>query len=99
MEKSEMRDAANSTALRAGYAVQAPDLTQFALAAINQGTVPSTRLVMSAQPTANDTIGIGGVTFTFKAALAAAGATVQVLIGASAAATLASLVKAVNGTT
>lgn len=62
-----------------------------------QGVVPAARLVLSAQPTANDTIGIGGTTFIFVAALGAATSNVQVLIGASAAATLASLVKAING--
>lgn len=70
-----------------------------AAVALSRGVVPSARLVMSAQPTDADTISIGGKTFTFVAALGAAGATVQVKIGGNAAATLASLVKAINGTT
>lgn len=65
---------------------------------IQQGIVPSARLVMSAQPSNNDTIGIGATTFKFVSALGAAASQVQVLIGGSAAATLASLVKAINGT-
>lgn len=64
---------------------------------VAQGVVPSARLVMSAQPTNNDTIGIGGTTFIFLNTLVAATANVQVLIGASAAATLANLVNAING--
>lgn len=93
-----MRDTTTSVALKAGYGVSDPSQTQLAMAAINQGTVPSARLIMSSQPTNADTIGIGGKTFTFVTSLGAAGATVQVKIGASAAATLASLVKAINGT-
>lgn len=61
------------------------------------GIIPSARLIFSAQPTDADTIGIGGKTFTFKTTLGAAGSTVQVEIGSTAADTLASLVKAVNG--
>lgn len=65
---------------------------------MSRGIVPAARLVMSAQPTANDTIGIGATTFIFVAALGAPTANVQVLIGGTAAATQASLVKAINGT-
>lgn len=89
----------NQPILRTSFDVMAPDGTQTARAAIQQGTIPSARLVMSAQPSNNDTIGIGGTTFKFVNALGAAVAQVQVLIGGNAAATLASLVKAINGTT
>lgn len=93
-----MWDRQNSIIRRTAHVVPAADGTQDCFAGINLGTVPSARLVMSAQPTNADTIGIGGKTFTFVTALGAAGATVQVFIGASAAATLGSLVKAINGT-
>lgn len=73
--------------------------TLFNKAVIQAGVVPSARLVMSSQPSNNDTIGIGGTTFKFVTSLGAAAAQVQVKIGASAAATQASLVKAINGTT
>lgn len=63
----------------------------------NQGIIPSARLVFSAQPANTNTIAIGGKTFTFLDTLVAADATVQVKIGGNAAATLASLVKAING--
>lgn len=66
--------------------------------AMSRGIVASARLIFTGNPTDNDTIGIGGKTFIFVAALGAATANVQVLIAGSAAATLASLVKAVNGT-
>lgn len=49
---------------------------------------------LSTKPTADDTITIGGVVFTFKAAAAAAG---DVKIGADASAAAANLVKAING--
>lgn len=62
------------------------------------GVVPSARLIFSAQPADTNTITIGGKVITFLNALVAAGATTQVKIGASAADTLASLVKAINGT-
>lgn len=93
-----MWDRQNNIIRRTAHTVPAADGTQDCFASINQGTVPSARLVLSAQPTANDTIGIGGTTFKFVASLGAAVAQVQVLIGGTAAATLASLVKAVNGT-
>lgn len=66
--------------------------------AMSRGVVPSARLVFSSQPTAADTITIDGKVFTFVASLGAPAANVQVLIGGSAAATLASFVKAINGT-
>jgi len=93
-----MREAANQRSLHAGYDIVAPDLQQTAAATINMGAIPSARLIMSSQPSANDTIGIGATTFKFVASLGAAVAQVQVLIGANAAATQASLVKAINGT-
>jgi len=62
------------------------------------GVIPSSRMAFSVNPTANDTIAIGGTTFKFVSSLGAAVAQVQVKIGASAAATLASTVKAINGT-
>lgn len=61
------------------------------------GTVPSARLNMATNPTTTNTVVIGGHTFTFLTALAAAGATTQIKIGASAAATRALLIKAING--
>jgi hypothetical protein len=59
--------------------------------------IPSSRLPFSVNPTANDTIAIGGKTFKFVAALGVAVAQVQVKIGGTAAATLANLTAAING--
>jgi hypothetical protein len=93
-----MWDRQNNIIRRSAHVVPAADGTQDCFAGINQGTIPSARLVMSSQPSDADTIGIGGKTFKFLNTLIAADTTVQVKIGASAAATLASLVKAINGT-
>ncbi len=64
---------------------------------ISRGVIPSSRLAASVNPTANDTIAIGGTTFKFVGALVAAGAQVQVLIGIDAAHTYANMVNAING--
>lgn len=64
---------------------------------ISNGVVPAARLAFSVNPSNNDTITIAGSSFTFKTSLGAATTTTQVLIGASAAATLADLLNAING--
>lgn len=61
------------------------------------GVIPSARCKISANPTNNDTITIGGSVFKFVTSLAAATTYTQVKIGASLAVTLASLVNAING--
>lgn len=94
-----MRDQANQVAQKAGYGVPLPDKQQMGQAAINYGCVPSSRFAASQQPSANDTVTIGGKVFKFVAALGAAVAQVQVLIGGNAAASYANLVDAVNGNT
>lgn len=66
---------------------------------LRDGVVPSARLNFATNPTANDTVVIGGHTFKFVAALGAAVAQTQVKIGASAAATRAVLINAINGVT
>lgn len=68
-------------------------------ALMQNGIIPSARLVMSGDASNNDTIAIGATTFKFVTTLGAAAAQVQVKRGVSAAATLAGLVKAINGTT
>jgi hypothetical protein len=65
--------------------------------ALNRGAIPSSRIPFSVNPTANDTLTLGGAVIKFVASLGAAVAQTQVKIGASAAATLAIVVKAVNG--
>lgn len=55
----------------------------------------TTTLALATNPTANDTVTINGVTFTFKATASVAG---DVVIAGSAAATLTNLVAAINGT-
>lgn len=65
----------------------------------SSGVIPAARVAFSANPANNDTIAIGGTTFKFVTALGSAAAQVQVLIGASAAATLASLLSAINNVT
>lgn len=64
-----------------------------------RGVIPSARCAFSANPANNDTLTIGGKTFTFKTTLIAATTTTQVKRGASAAATLATLLNAINGVT
>ena len=66
--------------------------------AVNRGIIPGSRVAFSVQPTAGNTLGIGATTIQYVAALGAAGANAQVLIGASAAATLANTIAYVNGT-
>ena len=56
------------------------------------GSVATASLIMSAQPTAADTIGIGADTYEFNGA----GANINVTIGGSAAATRANLITAIN---
>lgn len=63
----------------------------------SQGTIPSSRVAFSVQPTANDTLTIGGTAFKFVASLGAVAAQVQVLRGASAAAALQNVIDAING--
>ena len=68
----------------------------FTLVTSSSDAVAATgKIVFTAQPTANDTITIATVTYKFVSALAAAN---DVKLGTNLAATLASLVKAVNGT-
>jgi hypothetical protein len=93
------RDTTNAIALKVGYGVFAADGTQLMRAAINHGCVPSSRMAFSVNPTANDTIAIGGKTFKFVSSLGAAATQVQVKILGSAALTLAALLDAINGVT
>lgn len=62
-----------------------------------EGVIPAARVAFSVNPTAADTLSIGGKTFTFKAALVAATTTTQVKILGSAALTLAATIDAING--
>lgn len=62
------------------------------------GTIPSARLKLATNPTANDTVTIDGHVFKFVAALGAADTFTQVKILGSAALTRAAFVKAINGT-
>lgn len=68
--------------------------------AVDNGSLASASLVLSAQPTTTDTIGIGGDTYEFVAAAGnvANDANIAVEIGASAAATRANLIAAINAT-
>jgi hypothetical protein len=63
------------------------------------GGIPSARLNMAVNPSNGDTFTIDGNVFKTVTALAAATTFTQVKIGTSAAATLASSINAVNGTT
>lgn len=65
------------------------------LSKVTNGVAATGTLTFTANPDANDTVTIANVTYTFKSTLAAAN---DVKIGADLAATLGSLVKAVNGT-
>src|SRR5262249_40743873 len=67
--------------------------------AVDAGVIPSSRVAFSVNPTNNDTITIGGSSFTFVTNLAAATSTTQVKILGSAALTLAALLDAINGVT
>jgi len=67
--------------------------------ATERGMIPSARVAFSVNPTANDTLAVGGTTFKFVASLGTAGAQVQVLIGGSASATLTNTIAAINGDT
>lgn len=64
---------------------------------VTAGVIPSSRLAFSVNPTNNDTLGIGGSTFTFLTVLGAATTTTQVKILGSAALTIAALLDAING--
>ncbi len=61
-----------------------------------RGSIPSSRLVFSVNPTNNDTVAVGGTTITFLTTLTTAGASAQVKIGSSAAATLARTWSVIN---
>lgn len=63
------------------------------------GVIPAARVAFSVNPANNDTITIGGSSFTFKTTLIAATTTTQVKILGSAALTLAALLDAINGVT
>lgn len=65
------------------------------LAKTTAGVAATGSLTFTANPSANDTVTIANVTYTFKSTLAAAN---DVKIGTNLAATLASLAKVVNGT-
>jgi flagellin len=65
------------------------------VAANTPATNASGQLTISAQPAANDTVDVGGTTYTFVTALTAAG---QVKIGTTQGATLANLGAAINNT-
>src|SRR5262249_38592712 len=74
-----------------------PDIRLGGASCNNQGVVPNSRVAFSVNPTANDTLAIGGTTFKFVSSLGAAVAQGQVLIGASAAASLTDVIDAING--
>jgi flagellin len=63
------------------------------IAANTPATNASGQLTISAQPAANDTVDVGGTTYTFVTALTAAG---QVLIGSTQGASLANLASAIG---
>ena len=65
------------------------------LSKVTAGVKATGTLTFTANPSANDTVTIANVTYTFKSTLAAAN---DVKIGANLAATLTSLAKVVNGT-
>lgn len=94
-----MWDKQNGPIVRSNY--QSPDAAGnvFNYAMMQEGVVPAARCAFSANPANNDTLTIGGKTFTFKTTLIAATTTTQVKRGGSAAVTLASLLDAINGVT
>jgi hypothetical protein len=65
---------------------------------LNRGVIPSSRLAFSVNPSNGNTIGIGSTTIQFVTALGAAQANAQVVIGGTAALTLANLIAYINGT-
>lgn len=67
-------------------------------ALVQTGVVPAARLPFATDASNADTLTIGGHVFKFLTTLIAADTTTQVKRGTSAADTLASLVKAINGT-
>lgn len=77
------------TTLKNGYAGDFMGLKVY----VSNNVLHSNLLTLAGQPTANDTVTIGGVVFTFKASAAVAG---EVTIGVSAAATAQNLVNAIN---
>lgn len=84
---------------RRGFMSTTDKVAHDALAAgVNAGVIPSGRLKMATNPTNNDTVTIGGHVFKFLSSLVAANTYTQVKIGADAATTRASFVKAINGT-
>lgn len=93
-----MWDQTNKPIVRTAHNVIDPTGTIVMSALIQQGVIPAARLVFATDPTNADVMTIGGKTFKFLTTLIAADTTVQVKRGTSAAATLASLIKAINGT-
>jgi hypothetical protein len=77
-------------ALRNGFIGKAAGMNFY----VSNDLPMSAGITLATNPTANDTVTIKGVTFTFVAAPASAG---EVDIGASAAATQANLLAAING--
>lgn len=63
------------------------------------GTAPTTTLTSAGTAGNNETMTIGGVTYTFKTALSATPVANEILIGAAATNTLDNIKDAVNGTT
>lgn len=81
---------------RADLGDKLPDILKYQRAR-QRGCVPSARMAATVQPTALDTVTIGGVSFRIVAALAAAASYVQVLRGGSASITYTALYNAING--
>jgi hypothetical protein len=69
-----------------------------ALDGANAGVIPAARLNFATNPSNTNTVTINGHVFKFLTTPIAADTTTQIVIGADAAASLALLVKAINGT-
>jgi hypothetical protein len=69
-----------------------------ATSVIDSGAFSEAVMTVTGTPANNNLVSIGGYDFKFVAALGAAAAFTQVLVGGSAAASFDSLVKAINGT-
>lgn len=63
----------------------------------SRGIIPSARLPLALNPVDTNTIVIGAHTFTFVAALGAAAANTQILLGGAVAASRTNLLNAING--